>query len=35
MKKECDKKGLFFVEGFYLVEEVLKIGIVIEFIVLD
>lgn len=32
-KKERDKKGLFFVEGFHLVEEALKAGVVTELIV--
>ncbi len=34
-KKERDKKGLFFVEGFHLVEEALKAGVVTELIVSD
>lgn len=34
-EKERDKKGLFFVEGFHLVEEALKTGIVTELIVSD
>lgn len=34
-KKERDKKGLFFVEGFHLVEEALKADIVTELIVSD
>ncbi|MDC2863098.1 TrmH family RNA methyltransferase [Bacillus sp. BP-3] len=34
-KKERDKKGLFFVEGFHLVEEALKAGVATELIVSD
>ncbi len=34
-KKNAIKKGLFFVEGFHLVEEALKAGIVTELIVSD